>query len=338
MICVSVTDGQQILEPNYLYDLGVLCHRNKLAMRETGVETQFGVAALAETEMAVKAATIVIPAYDEASGIGQVLDDLFSVMTTSRIEHEVLVIDDGSTDRTAEVAACYPVRLLRHRKNRGYGASLKTGIRHAQHGIIVITDADGTYPSEYIPDLIEKIGEYDMVVGARLGQDAHIPLIRRPAKWFLNMLANYLVGERIPDLNSGLRAFKKDVALNLLAILPSGFSFTTAITLAMLTNDHPVLFVPIKYHKRVGSSKIRPIQDTVNFLFLILRTILLFNPLRVFVPMCLLLFALTGAKIIRDMIVFDYHVATSTVVMTMTALQVALLGLLADLIVRTRLR
>lgn len=285
----------------------------------------------------VKTVSVIVPAYNEESGIGPVLEQLLHVLTASRLKYEVLVVDDGSSDGTAEVAAGYGVRLLRHRRNRGYGASLKTGIRNALYDVIAITDADGTYPNERIPDLVEQIGEYDMVVGARVGPNAHIPLVRRPAKWFLNVLANYLARERIPDLNSGLRAFKKNIALQFLGILPAGFSFTATITLAMLTADYPVLFVPINYHKRIGSSKIHPLLDTVNFLSLILRTILLFNPLRVFIPVGLLLFVLASGKVIRDLIVFDFHIATSTVVIVMTALQVILLGLLADLVVRTRL-
>jgi len=281
--------------------------------------------------------SIVIPAYNEQEGIGDVLDGIVETMGKSGIVHEVIVVDDGSTDGTAEIAQRKGAKVIRHALNKGYGAALKTGIRHAKYDVIVITDADGTYPSEEIPKLVNYIGEYDMVVGARTGEDVHIPTLRKPAKWIFAKLANYLVAMEIPDLNSGLRVMKKAVVMEFFRLLPSGFSFTSTITLAMLVNDYNVKYIPISYHPRVGRSKIHPIRDTLNFLSLIVRTILYFNPLRVFLPLGVLLLLLAAIKMGYDLVTYTgLHIAGSTIVAVMMALQVITLGLVADLVVSQR--
>jgi glycosyltransferase involved in cell wall biosynthesis len=278
--------------------------------------------------------SIVIPAYNEAGAIGPTLAALRQMIDASGLSAEIIVVDDGSTDGTGDqVTALNGVRLIRHRQNRGYGASLKTGIRQACHDIIVITDADGTYPIDMIPELVSEIGPFDMVVGARTGEQVQIPLVRRPAKAALNRLANYLSGVEIPDLNSGLRVMKRDVVLNFFRLLPSGFSFTTSVTLAMLTNDYNVSFVPIDYFQRTGSSKINPIKDTVNFFSLVVRMVLLYRPLRVFVPIVAVFLLLSATKIVYDINAYDFHLATSTVVLATLTMQMLVLGLVADLVV-----
>ena len=278
--------------------------------------------------------SIVIPAYNEAGAIGPTLAALRQMIDASGLSAEIIVVDDGSTDGTGDqVTALNGVRLIRHRQNRGYGASLKTGIRQASHEIIVITDADGTYPIEMIPALVGEIGPYDMVVGARTGQTVHIPLVRRPAKAALNRLANYLSGVEIPDLNSGLRVMKREVVLNFFRLLPSGFSFTTSLTLAMLTNDYNVRFVAVDYFHRTGQSKIHPIKDTLNFFSLVVRMVLLFRPLRVFIPVVSVFVVLSAIKITYDINAYDFHLATSTVVLVTLTFQTLVLGLLADLVV-----
>lgn len=278
--------------------------------------------------------SIVIPAYNEAPAIQETLNAVRGMMAEWELDGEIIVVDDGSTDGTAEtVAESAEVRVIRHAQNRGYGAALKTGIRQAQHEVIVILDADGTYPCEVIPDLADAIGPYDMAVAARTGDDVHVPLVRRPAKWALNRLANYLSEQEIPDLNSGLRAFKRSIALRFFRLLPSGFSFTSTITLAMLTNDYNVLYVPADYHPRRGDSKIRPIRDTVSFFSLVVRMILSFQPLRVFMPVSLVFTLLSLGKVIYDINAYDFHLATSTVVLVTLTFQIIVLGLIADLIV-----
>jgi len=277
------------------------------------------------------AVSIVIPAYNEEEAIGSVIDQIINVMEKADIPCEIIVVDDGSTDNTVQIIQERAVQLIRHPFNRGYGAALKTGMRKAKHDIIAIIDADGTYPVEYFPKLMSGIGEWDMVVGARVGKDAETSLLRRLVKWFMTQMANYLVGVPIPDLNSGLRVFKKDIAMRFYNILPSGFSFTVTITLALLSNDYLVQYVPISYHKRVGNSKIRPIRDTLGFLQLIIRTVMYFAPLKIFLPVSLTLF-LFGAIVFLYSVLVLHKVMDVTVVVTILAsIQIAVIGLLADL-------
>jgi glycosyltransferase involved in cell wall biosynthesis len=284
--------------------------------------------------------SVILPAYNESTGIGAVLDQLRNALPVDGIAYEVIVVDDGSTDGTANIvrerASAQPIVLLQHHANRGYGAALKTGIRHARHDTLCITDADGTYPNERLLHLLTTMTEThaDMVVGARTGENVHIPLIRRPAKWAIGRMANLVAGEPIPDLNSGLRIFRRDVALDFFDLLPDGFSFTTTITLAMMTNGYLVEYVPIDYHPRVGKSKIRPVRDTLNFMQLIMRIALYFAPLKLFLPLSLLLILLGIVWALFSYFALGKLADVSTLVILMTALQVAVIGLLAELINR----
>lgn len=269
--------------------------------------------------------SFVIPAYNEEKALGGALRDLISL----NLSAEIIVVDDGSSDRTAEIAREFPVKVIHHESNKGYGAAIKTGIKNSSGELIAICDADGTYPIGAIPELINFAQEYDMVVGAR--SFASISFLRRPAKWFLNKLANYLVDYKIPDLNSGLRVFRKDVALNFLHLLPQGFSLTTTLTIALLANNYQVKFVPIAYNKRIGRSKIRPIRDTLNFFQLIVRVVMYFNPLKVFLPVSLFLF-MSGLAILGVDLFVRRDVGDASVVTLNTAILIFMLGLLADLI------
>ena len=273
--------------------------------------------------------TIIIPAYNEESAIQS---------TIAKIEknpgnYEIIVIDDGSTDKTFELIRDSGVIALRHTKNRGYGASLKTGIKKAKYDTIVITDADGTYPVDRIPELVGIFmdEELDMVVGARIGSHVRIPFIRRPAKWFITRLAIYLSGANIPDLNSGLRVMKKDIIDKFIRLLPDGFSFTTTISLAMLTNNYSVKYVPIDYFKRSGKSKIKPIKDTLNFIQLIIRMVLYFDPLRIFLPLSLPLIFI-GLPLIAYQAIFLRDISTVSVIISLAGVQLLAIGMLADLI------
>lgn len=271
--------------------------------------------------------TIVIPAYNEQESIGDVVRQLRQVL--AKLPHEILVVDDGSTDRTAEIARDASAIVLSHGTNRGYGAALKTGFRTAEHEIVGIVDADGTYPLERFCDLLDEADSWDMIVGARLDGKVHIPLIRRPAKWLLSILANLMAGTRIPDLNSGMRVIRRSVVLAYLDILPDRFSFTTTITLASLCDGYRVKFVPIEYRRRVGRSKIKAI-DAFSFLILILRTMIYFRPLRVFLPLSLLLFGGAAVKLSIDIFLFD-NVEDTSVILFLSGLQTLFVGMLADL-------
>lgn len=278
--------------------------------------------------------SIVIPAFNEEEGITATIRDLQRVMDDLGEAYELVVVDDGSTDNTKKLALAEGATVFGLPRNIGYGGALKTGIARARFDTVVITDADGTYPAEAIPKLLEKAGDYEMVVAARVGTDVHIPTLRRPAKWFLRRLASYLAGERIPDLNSGLRVVQRDLVDRFEHLLPSGFSFTTSITLAALCNDVLVHFHPIDYHPRLGKSKIRPFH-AFEFLLLILRTVVFFNPLKVFLPLGAILFLVGFSKFIWDLFIGDF---SDTVVMGfLGAVLVWSVGLLSDQISRTAL-
>lgn len=277
--------------------------------------------------------SIIIPAHNEEQGIGAVLRELASIMKEADIEHEIIVVNDGSSDGTAGAASANDgVRVLDLGMNLGYGAAIKQGLKSARHELIAITDADGTYPAAPLPAMISAMDEADMVVGARIGNSVSIPLARRPAKWVLTRLANYLSATKIPDLNSGLRVMRKSVLTRFLNILPRGFSFTTTITLAMLCNDYRIRFHPIDYHARTGKSKIRPISDTFGFFLTIIRTIMYFNPLKIFLPISAVLFLLGLVILLYSGFVMKRVMDVTVLILMTVALQVAVMGLLADLI------
>jgi len=280
----------------------------------------------------MKSISIIIPAYNEEKSIGRVIDEVEAVVSGMVPEYEIIVVNDGSRDRTGEILRQKKVKLLEHMVNQGYGASLKHGIGRADHEYILIMDADGTYPENAIPLLLEEADRYDMVVGARTGKEVAIPPLRKFPKWVLKKLADYLVGMKIPDLNSGLRVFKKTVALSFSNLLPAGFSFTTTITLAFLSNGYQVHYIPIDYHKRRGKSKFRPLQDTFNLITLILRTSLYFNPLKIFVPGSLLLFLLALIVFIYSKCFTPQVMDISIIVIIMAGVQILALGLIADLV------
>ena len=280
--------------------------------------------------------SIVIPAYNEQHAIGRVLNDLKEVISRSGLDYEVIVVDDGSQDNTAEVVrAITGVTLIQHSANEGYGAALKTGIRNASGELVLITDSDGTYPAKEIPKLLEYKDEYDMVVGARAGEGVRTQRSRKLAKYILVKLASYLVGSKIPDLNSGLRIFRRETVTSFLGILSSGFSFTTSVTLAHLSEGYSVKYVPIDYARREGKSKIHPIKDSLNFTILIVRIITYFNPLKVFLPLGVVLIIIGLGWLVYTLVAFS-NVASATILTLLSGLQVIIIGVLADVIVASR--
>jgi glycosyltransferase involved in cell wall biosynthesis len=277
---------------------------------------------------------VVIPAYNEAGAVGGIVTRVLAALSTTPFAFDVVVVDDGSADDTARVAEQHGARVIRLSENSGYGAALKAGINATRSHYVVITDADGTYPPETIPSLVTLMDRADMVVGSRQMSDASIARVRRPAKMFLNRLASYLSGKTIPDLNSGLRVMRRSVLMKFIHLLPQGFSFTSTITLSMLCTHHSVLYVPVSCAPRVGSSKIRP-ADFTAFVMLVLRTVVLFNPLKVFLPLGTLLFLVGTAKVIYD--IFLWNLSETAVMAFLAAVIVWSVGLLADMMARIQL-
>lgn len=279
--------------------------------------------------------SIVIPTYNEEEAIRVVLDDVTRAAETLDGGWEIIVVNDGSTDRTCAICETYPqVRIVSHRRNLGNGAARTTGIKAAQGRYVVMIDADATYPADAIPQLVKELESCDMVIGAREKEMGTLKWLRSAAKEFIRLLACYLTQTRIPDLNSGLRAMKRDLVPQFYGILPTTHSWVSTITMAFLSSDYEVHWVPIPYYKRIGRSTFDPIGDTYNYLSLVLRTIMYFNPLRMFLPVILTLFTLGIAKMAHDAITRNFSFAPSTVMLMLTAFQLTAIGLLADLIVR----
>lgn len=235
------------------------------------------------------AVSVVIPAYNEEQAIGEVVRGLME----RQAWHEVLVVDDGSSDRTAERAAEAGARVIRHPYNKGNGAAVKTGLRAARTDWVVLLDADGQHPPEEAASLVAKLGEYDLVIGARDARaEAH--WWRRAANGVFNALASYLAGVPIADLTSGFRAARRSYMLEFLHLFPNGFSYPTTSTLSFLRAGYNVAFVPVKMRFRAGgASKIDPLADGSRFLLIILKMSTLYNPLKIFLPLSAL-FAAVG--------------------------------------------
>ena len=255
---------------------------------------------------AVPRFSVIIPCHNEQGAVAGTIAEIRASLKDAG-PYELLLVDDGSTDGTASElkqaqSQDASLRVVTHRRNRGYGAALKSGIRHSSCELIVITDADGTYPNQRIPEMLALVADSDMVVGARIADDVDYPFIRRIPKLFLKAYAVWVAGQDIPDLNSGLRIFRRPAVERFLNILPDGFSFTTTITLAMLTNHYIVRYLPIGYSARIGKSKIKPFQDTLRFFQLILRTGMYFAPLRIFTPVLVLFFLAFAASLGYDLI------------------------------------
>lgn len=237
--------------------------------------------------------SIVVPCYNEANAVAQTVEEISQTLKEwnnekdTKLSYEMIFINDGSKDGTStelsKLTEKYKsLKLIDSKVNCGYGASLKKGILASKYDSIVITDADGTYPNERIPELVKGLEKNDMVIGARIGKNVKIPTLRRPVKWLLLKYARWMSKSDIKDLNSGLRAMRKDKIFRFWNMLPNAFSFTSTITLSMHIEGLNISYLPIDYHARIGNSSIKPIQDTLRFFSLVLRTVMYFKPLQVF--------------------------------------------------------
>ncbi len=279
--------------------------------------------------------SVVLPIYNEKGHLRAEIDRITAALDASTYSYEIIVVDDGSDDGSAdELDSIDGIRLIRHRTNRGSGAARRTGTTAARGTIVVWTDVDMTYPNERIPELVAETADCDHVVGARRTEEGTNRFFRVPAKAFIRWLASYLTETRIDDLNSGLRAFRRDVAMQYVHHLPAGFSCVTTLTMSFLSNGYQVKYVPIDYFPRAGESKFHWWRDTKRYLLQVIRMALSYNPLKVFLPVGLVLLALGIAKLVYDWIDKDFRLAANTLLILFAALQTIGVGLLADLIVR----
>jgi len=280
-----------------------------------------------------KKISVIIPAYNEEGAIGRVLDALVPMAEANG--WEVIVVDDGSTDATAKVADQNGVKVITHPYNRGYGSSLKTGIAAASGNIVVIMDSDGQHDPGDISRLLEHINDHDVVIGERV-KGSHYLWIRRPGKWLLGNIANFLTGRKIPDINSGLRAYQKDLLLKLIHLMPAGFSFSTTSTVAYLSMNFRVKYIPIKTKWRTGKSTVNQIEHGYETILLMLRLIVLFNPLKVFMPVSLFLIFMGLAYQIYIILLTGLHVEGGAIVSLIAGIQTFLFGLMIDQISSVR--
>jgi glycosyltransferase involved in cell wall biosynthesis len=276
--------------------------------------------------------SVILPAHNEEEGIGRVVSDLRAAYP----EAEVLVVDDGSTDRTAELARAAGARVVRHPRNRGNGAAVKTGIRRAKNDVLVMMDADGQHDPDEIKKLLECLPEYDMAVGARSGS-SHGYFHRNLANLFYNKLASYLADYNILDLTSGFRAVKRKVIRKFIYLFPNGFSYPTTSTLALLRGGYNLKYVPIEAKKRVGKSKLNLVRDGVGFILVMFKIIMMFSPFKIFAPAGFLVALLGAAYYLYTYLVWQQFRNMSVLLISIGIL-IFMLGLIAEQIAQLRMQ
>ena len=228
--------------------------------------------------------SIVCPAYNESGTVGKIVNNIQTVMASTNLEYELIVVDDGAEEATLAGAI-----VVSHPRNAGYGAALKTGILNAQYEWITIIDSDGTYPVEMLPELLSYIPRFDMVVGARTGKFYWQSTTKAVARWFFLWLSQFVTGKHIPDINSGFRVFRKQIAQQHLSRIGNGFSFTTTLTLAMFLEGHFIKYIPIVYYPRQSApSKVRHLRDTLRTLQVLVQAILYYNPIKLYLILLVL--------------------------------------------------
>ncbi len=279
--------------------------------------------------------SVVLPVYNEKGHLRTEIDRIRAALDASSYSYEILVVDDGSSDGSETELPTIPgIRLIRHATNRGSGAARRTGTTAARGRVVVWTDVDMTYPNDEIPRIVKELDGVDHVVGARRTEEGTLRFARVPAKWFIRKLASYLTETDIKDLNSGLRAFRRDVAMQYVHHLPTGFSCVTTLTMSFLSNGYQVKYVPIDYFPRAGTSKFHWWKDTKRYLLQVVRMTLSYNPLKVFLPVGLFLLTVGIVKLGYDWVDKDFRIAANTLLIFLAALQAITVGLLADLVVR----
>jgi glycosyltransferase involved in cell wall biosynthesis len=283
-----------------------------------------------------RSCAIIVPVYNEDGAIASTVQRLQEICKqVPDYDFEIICIDDGSSDRSGEIlAGLEGITVLAHEVNRGYGAALRTGLDYCNQDWVFITDADGTYPLEDLVHLLTCVESgFDMAVGSREGAGIMRNPLRRLARLILREMVIGLTGVMVPDLNSGMRVFRKSLYTEFRHLLPIGFSFTTTLTVASLYAGRKVRYIPVHYQRRIGRSSIKPVKDFFGFVMLIVRLASYFEPLRFFLPVSLVVFGLGILRAIRDVIVVNQFGAMS-VILFLTALQIFAFGVIADVIVR----
>ncbi len=283
--------------------------------------------------------SIVLPVFNEVDHLEEEVGRIRKSMDNAGMSYEILVVDDGSSDGSGELAESMDgITVLRFSTNRGAGSARKYGTMAAKGEVVVWTDVDMTYPNDEIPELVEGLEGYDQVVGARRTEEGSVRFFRRPAKSLVRRLASYLARTTIPDLNSGFRAFRRDVADQFLYLLPRGFSCVTTITMAFLSNGYSINYVPIDYSPRSGSSKFHWWKDTQRYILQVIRMVLMHDPIRFFGPPAFVLGLVGTGKLIFDLFDKSFRVGTNTIVVLGLAFALAMLALIADLMVQLNKR
>jgi len=282
--------------------------------------------------------SVVLPVYNEKGHLRDEVERIAAAFEATSYSWEIIVVDDGSDDGSSEqiddvVRGQANMRLIRFAENRGVGAARKAGTAAARGAVVVWTDVDMTYPNDELPRLVKELEGHDQVVGARTSQGTFRPG-RRQAQWLIQKLAEYLSDAKIPDLNSGMRALRTDVARQYLHLFPARMSHVTTITMAFLANGYSVKYVPVDYFERAGTSKFHWRKDTQRYALQVIRMILSYNPLRFFLPVGMLLGVIGVAKLGYDWVTDEFQLAANTLLLLFASFQVLAIGLLADLVVR----
>lgn len=285
--------------------------------------------------------SVIIPALDERNAIVETIDRINAVLKGADVSpYEIIVVDDGSGDGTGQLAEQAGAKVLRHPHNIGYGRSLKDGIHAAQYDSIVITDADGSYPIEAIPALIERFNRgFDMVVGARTGPNYRESMVKSPLRAVLKMIVEFTANREIPDINSGLRIFKKQLAVTYFDHVSDSFSFTTSLTLAYMMNSKFVDYINIEYNERVGQSKVRLFRDSLRTIQYVLEAATYYNPLKIFVLLALLCFTLAIVSLIGGVIfqvVSGFILGVGAILLGLLVIAMGLLAVLLKQIMNQR--
>lgn len=271
--------------------------------------------------------SVVIPAYNEAEGIATLLEKIITLGYHQ--SYEVIVVDDGSSDLTAEIVKKFPVRLLKHNTNKGYGAALKTGIRKSRGQKIIMLDSDGQHDPEYIPQIAALLEEHELVIGERTADSFQVKN-RQGGKKLIRKVGEYLFDQKLPDFNSGLRGFDRELIKGMLHMMPNGFSFSTTSTMAFIKEGYSIGTLPIMVAERQGrASNVKFIRDGSKTMLLLFRIIMLFNPLKIFFPFSVIV---TSLGILWGIYAYIFvgRFANSATLVTMLGMFLFFIGLIAD--------